>query len=262
MDTTRHRAPFVDRPSNANTSKGTITRDNTRTPANNTKLASVFNLGKRGPETRPTASQDDVETLVASSSSQARPIDVDEESTPPAKRARRTGGEPSPNKKGPIQMASIFAPKRPSAQAPPGGYLKAAAPLAEQLRPQNLEDFVGQEHLTGPDGLLFSLIESGNIGSMILWGPPGYVCVSLRCSVPPRLIYCGFRCGKTTLARLIATRMDIIFKELSATSSGISDVKGIFEEARNTLRVTGRKTCLFMDEIQRFNKGQQVSAHL
>jgi len=70
------------------------------------------------------------------------------------------------------------------------------------------------------------------------------------------------RCGKTTLARLIATRMDVIFKELSATSSGINDVKGIFEEAKNTLRLTGRKTCLFMDEIQRFNKGQQVSAYL
>ena len=56
--------------------------------------------------------------------------------------------------------------------------------------------------------------------------------------------------------------MDVIFKELSATSSGINDVKGIFEEAKNTLRLTGRKTCLFMDEIQRFNKGQQVSAYL
>jgi len=235
-----------------------MTRDNTRTPANNTKLASIFSLGKRGPETRPTSSQDDVETLVTSSPSRIQPIDVDEGSTPPAKRARRTGGEPSLNKKG-AQLASIFAPKVPSAQAPPGGYLKAAAPLAEQLRPQNLEDFVGQEHLTGPDGLLFSLIESGNIGSMILWGPPGYVCLSLRCSVP---FYCGFRCGKTTLARLITTRMDIIFKELSATSSGISDVKGIFEEAKNTLRLTGRKTCLFMDEIQRFNKSQQVSANL
>jgi len=179
MNTTGHGAPFVDRPSNANTSKGTMTRDNTRTPANNTKVASIFSLGKRGPETRPTSSQDDVETLVASSS-QVKPIDVDEGSTPPAKRARRTGGEPSPNKKGPVQMASIFAQKRRSAQAPPGGYLKAAAPLAEQLRPQSLEDFVGQEHLTGPDGLLLSLIESGNIGSMILWGPPGYVCVSHR----------------------------------------------------------------------------------
>lgn len=239
-----------------------MARDNTRTPANNTKVASIFSLGKRGPETRPTSSQDGVETVVASSSP-VRPIDVDGESTPPTKRARRTGGEPSLNKKGPVQMASIFAQKRPSAQAPPGGYLKAAAPLAEQLRPQNLEDFVGQEHLTGPDGLLLSLIESGNIGSMILWGPPGYVCVSHRGVLKlPRSIYCAFRCGKTTLARLIATRLDIIFNELSATSSGINDVKGIFEEARNTLRVTGRKTCLFMDEIQRFNKGQQVSTSL
>ena len=79
-------------------------------------------------------------------------------------------------------MASIFAPKRPSVQAPPGGHTKAAAPLAERLRPQDLEDFIGQDHLTGPDGLLSSLIESGNIGSMILWGPPGCVRVSRECT--------------------------------------------------------------------------------
>ena len=158
-----------------------MTRDETRTPANNTKLAPIFSLGKRGPETRPTSSQDDVETLVARSSSQAQSIDVDEAPSPPPKRARRTGGEPGANKRGLVQMTSIFPPKRPSVQAPPGGYLRAAAPLAEQLRPQDLEDFVGQEHLTGPDGLLSSLIESGNIGSMILWGPPGCVCVSSGC---------------------------------------------------------------------------------
>ncbi|KAG8805236.1 hypothetical protein FRC19_008010 [Serendipita sp. 401] len=75
------------------------------------------------------------------------------------------------------------------------------------------------------------------MGSMILWGPPG--------------------CGKTTLARLLATTVDATFKELSATSSGIGDVKTIFEEAKRTLKLTGRRTILFMDEIQRFNKAQQ-----
>jgi putative ATPase len=160
-----------------------MTRDITRNPVNNTKLAPIFSLGKRGPETRPTSSQDDVEMLAAYSSSQAQPVDVGKEPTPPAKRARRTEGEPSPNKGASVQMASIFAPKGPLVQAPPGGYLKAAAPLAEQLRPQTLDDFVGQEHLTGLDGLLFSLMESGNMGSMILWGPPGYVS-HLGCSAP------------------------------------------------------------------------------
>lgn len=175
-NTTTHKAPFADNTSSSNTSKGPLTRDDTRTPANNTKLAPIFSLGKRGPETRPSL-QDDVETLVASSSSQSQPIDVDEEPSPPSKRARRIGGEPGANKRGLIQMTSIFAPKRPPI-APPGGYLRAAAPLAEQLRPRDLEDFVGQGHLTGPHSVFSSLIESGNIGSMILWGPPGCVCVS------------------------------------------------------------------------------------
>jgi putative ATPase len=116
--------------------------------------------------------------------------------------------------------------------------LLESAPLAERLRPRTLEDFVGQEHLTGEDSLLFSIMESRSIGSMILWGPPG--------------------CGKTTLARLLATTVDSVFKELSATSSGISDVKAVFDEAKRTLKLTGKRTVLFMDEIQRFNKAQQV----
>jgi putative ATPase len=67
-----------------------------------------------------------------------------------------------------------------------------------------------------------------------------------------------YRCGKTTLARLLATTVDAIFKELSATNSGTSDVKAIFDEAKRTLKLTGKRTILFMDEIQRFNKAQQV----
>lgn len=115
--------------------------------------------------------------------------------------------------------------------------LKSAAPLAERLRPQCLDDFVGQEHLTGPESLLMNMLDSGLIGSLILWGPPG--------------------CGKTTLARLLARHVDCNFRELSATSSGTNDVRAVFEEAKATLSLTGRKTILFLDEVHRFNKAQQ-----
>jgi len=108
--------------------------------------------------------------------------------------------------------------------------LEEAAPLAERLRPTILSDFIGHESVV-------SLIASGNCGSLILWGPSG--------------------CGKTTLARLIATQSDAVFKELSATVAGINDVRAIVDTAKSTLSLTGRKTILFMDEIHRFNKGQQ-----
>ncbi|KAI9569582.1 DNA polymerase III, clamp loader complex, gamma/delta/delta subunit [Boletus coccyginus] len=110
-------------------------------------------------------------------------------------------------------------------------------PLAERLRPQSLDEFVGQKHLTGPCSLLRSLLGSGNLGGIIFWGPPG--------------------CGKTTLSRLLAREANCIFKELSATSSGINDVRNIFEEAKGSLALAGRKTILFLDEIHRFNKSQQ-----
>ncbi|KII92280.1 hypothetical protein PLICRDRAFT_103807 [Plicaturopsis crispa FD-325 SS-3] len=117
-------------------------------------------------------------------------------------------------------------------------YLQSAAPLAEKLRPQSLADFVGQSHIVGAGSLLMSSLENGApLGSMIFWGPPG--------------------CGKTTLARLLAKRADAVFKELSATIVGINEVRAIFEEAKGTLAVTGRKTILFLDEVHRFNKGQQ-----
>ncbi|KAG6856095.1 hypothetical protein H0H87_007431 [Tephrocybe sp. NHM501043] len=113
-------------------------------------------------------------------------------------------------------------------------HLEAAAPLAEKLRPNALSDFVGQRHLTGHDSLLMKTLDAGSI---IFWGPPG--------------------CGKTTLARLIAKEADCVFKELSATIVGINDVRATFEEAKNALALTGRKTVLFLDEIHRFNKSQQ-----
>ncbi|VEU21670.1 DEKNAAC102432 [Brettanomyces naardenensis] len=110
-------------------------------------------------------------------------------------------------------------------------------PLAERLRPAKLEDFIGQTHVVGKGGILRGFIESDRIPSMILWGYPGT--------------------GKTTLARIISHTTKSRFVELSATSNGISDCKKVFEEAKNELKLTGRKTIVFVDEIHRFNKTQQ-----
>ncbi|WWD07998.1 hypothetical protein V865_006108 [Kwoniella europaea PYCC6329] len=116
--------------------------------------------------------------------------------------------------------------------------LIANQPLAERSRPTNLSSYIGQTDLVGPGSLLRARIEAGEgVGSCILWGPPG--------------------CGKTTLARLIAKTADADFKELSATSSGTSDVRQVFEQAKNSLKLTGRRTILMIDEIHRFNKPQQ-----
>ncbi|ETW80796.1 hypothetical protein HETIRDRAFT_46394, partial [Heterobasidion irregulare TC 32-1] len=113
---------------------------------------------------------------------------------------------------------------------------RAAAPLSERLRPTSLDDFVGHLHLTGPDGTLSNLVKLGT-GSIVLWGPPG--------------------CGKTTLARLLANSTDAVFKELSATSSGVNDIRPIVEEAKNVFSLTRRRTIMFLDEIHRFTKAQQ-----
>ncbi|KAI0005374.1 DNA polymerase III, clamp loader complex, gamma/delta/delta subunit [Russula compacta] len=118
-----------------------------------------------------------------------------------------------------------------------GSHLQAVAPLAERLRPNTLDEFVGQVHLTGPNSFLSTLTEKGAVGSIILWGPPG--------------------CGKTTLARLIAKGTNAIFKELNATAVGINDVRVIFDEAKSALQLTGRRTILFLDEIHRFTRSQQ-----
>ncbi|WVW78785.1 hypothetical protein I302_100747 [Kwoniella bestiolae CBS 10118] len=116
--------------------------------------------------------------------------------------------------------------------------LIANQPLAERSRPTTLSSYIGQTDLVGPGSLLRARIEAGEgVGSCILWGPPG--------------------CGKTTLARLIAKTANADFKELSATSSGTSDVRQVFEQAKNSLKLTGRRTILMIDEIHRFNKPQQ-----
>src|SRR5919202_1834885 len=106
------------------------------------------------------------------------------------------------------------------------------APLAERMRPETLDDLVGQQHLTGKGSILRTAIENGNIPSMIFWGPPGV--------------------GKTTIANIIAHTLNIPFYQLSAISSGVKDVREVIDAAKQQSRVI-----LFIDEIHRFNKGQQ-----
>ena len=111
------------------------------------------------------------------------------------------------------------------------------SPLAERLRPTRLEDFVGQEHLVGEGRLLRQLIDSGRLPSLVLWGPPGS--------------------GKTTLASILARAMAAHFVFFSAVLSGVKEVRQIVEQAKTLQEENGTATILFVDEIHRFNKGQQ-----
>lgn len=114
-------------------------------------------------------------------------------------------------------------------------------PLAERLRPTGLEDYIGQEHLVGPNGVIRQMIDTGRVNSFILWGPPGV--------------------GKTTLAKIIAAQTEVPFYTLSAVTSGVKDVREVLERCKADTRsmfVKGRPI-LFIDEIHRFNKSQQDS---
>jgi putative ATPase len=124
-----------------------------------------------------------------------------------------------------VTLNNLFTPNAPE------------APLAERLRPKTLDEVVGQSHLLGAGKPLRLAFQSGKLPSMILWGPPGV--------------------GKTTLARLIANTADAEFIPISAVLSGIKDIREAVERAELTLQQHGRKTILFVDEVHRFNKGQQ-----
>jgi len=112
-------------------------------------------------------------------------------------------------------------------------------PLAERLRPKNLNEYIGQDHLVGSKAALRKMIESGNIPSMIFWGPPGV--------------------GKTTLAKIIANSLERPFYTLSAVNSGVKDVRGVIEKAKKQQFFNKPNPILFIDEIHRFSKSQQDS---
>jgi len=115
---------------------------------------------------------------------------------------------------------------------------KSSVPLPERVRPAKISEIIGQDHLLGKDGLLNKVISSGNLHSMMFWGPPGS--------------------GKTTLARLLANQFDAEFVQINAVSSGVKEIRDIINEA-DKYRDIGKQTILFIDEIHRFNKSQQAA---
>ncbi len=117
--------------------------------------------------------------------------------------------------------------------------LNHVQPLAERLRPKTLDEYIGQKHLVGPDAILRKMIDAGRISSFILWGPPGV--------------------GKTTLAQIIANKLETPFYTLSAVSSGVKDVRDVIERAKGNRFFSQANPILFIDEIHRFSKSQQDS---
>lgn len=112
-------------------------------------------------------------------------------------------------------------------------------PLAERLRPKTLDEYIGQKHLVGPGAVLRKMVDSGRISSFILWGPPGV--------------------GKTTLAQIIANKLETPFFTLSAVTSGVKDVRDVIDKAKGSQFFSRQSPILFIDEIHRFSKSQQDS---
>ena len=112
-------------------------------------------------------------------------------------------------------------------------------PLAERLRPRNLDEYIGQKHLVGEGAVLRRMIDAGRISSFILWGPPGV--------------------GKTTLAQIIANKLETPFYTLSAVTSGVKDVREVIDKAQRNKFFNSASPILFIDEIHRFSKSQQDS---
>ena len=115
--------------------------------------------------------------------------------------------------------------------------MKNEAPLASRLRPRTLDEIVGQQHILGKDKLLYRAIKADKLGSIIFYGPPGT--------------------GKTTIAKVIANTTSARFQQINATVAGKKDMEEVVQEAKNRMGMYGKRTILFVDEIHRFNKGQQ-----
>jgi putative ATPase len=137
----------------------------------------------------------------------------------------------------PRRTSPKSAPLFATEPAPADDTPHPGAPLAARMRPRSFDDYVGQEHIVGKGRILRRLLESGNLPSLILWGPPGT--------------------GKTTLARIIARGTNATFVPVSAVSAGVADLRKAVAEARDRLRAAQGRTVLFIDEIHRFNKAQQ-----
>ncbi len=132
-------------------------------------------------------------------------------------------------------MADLFS-TQPSGSGGSGRAAEATRPLADRLRPERLDEVIGQRKLLGPEGPLGAMLRAGRLSSIILWGPPGV--------------------GKTTIARLLARETDLEFVQISAIFSGVAELRKVFDAAAARRRM-GRGTLLFVDEIHRFNKAQQ-----
>ena len=115
--------------------------------------------------------------------------------------------------------------------------MKSEAPLASRMRPKKLEEIVGQQHILGKDKLLYRAIKADKLGSVIFYGPPGT--------------------GKTTIAKVIAHTTRAEFTQINATAAGKKDMEEVVRQAKDCLGMYGKRTILFVDEIHRFNKGQQ-----